>query len=128
MSAAGAHVQGDLFDPAAAVRDERESVLTPAEKFEQFHADNPAVYATLCRLAREWVDRTGRRKIGIGALTERCRWEIALATNDPEFKINNNHRAFYARLIMRDEPDLADLFELRKSMADEWDQPTSKAA
>ena len=95
--------------------------MSTAEKFEQFHQDNPQVYATLCRLAREWIARTGRQKVGIGALTERCRWEIALATSDPEFKINNNFRAYYARLLMAREPDLADLFELRRSMADEWD-------
>lgn len=113
--------QGDLFDSPA--DDGSIRALTPAEKFEQFHRDNPAVYRTLCRLAREWIARTGCPRIGIGALTERCRWEIALATNDPEFKINNTHRAFYARLILRDEPDLADIFALRKSMADEWQGP-----
>lgn len=91
-----------------------------AEKFEEFHVENPRVYETLVRLARQWVQRTGRHKLGIGALYERARWEIALATSDPEFKINNNFRAFYARLIMRDHPDLDGLFELRSSEADEW--------
>lgn len=90
-----------------------------AEKFEQFHADNPVVYATLCSLAREWVARTGR-PAGIGQLTERCRWEIAMRTNDPQFKINNNYRPYYARLIMISEPDLTGIFELRPSAADEW--------
>ena len=91
-----------------------------AARFEQFHQDNPHVYTILVRLAREWIRRTGRQKVGISALFERTRWEIAIATNDPEFKINNNHRAFYARVIMRDEPDLADLFDVRRSVADEW--------
>lgn len=93
---------------------------TMPERFEEFHADNPNVYGTLVRLAREWVKRTGRHKLGIATLFERARWEIALVTNDPEFKLNNNWRAFYARLIMSQEPDLADLFDLRASEADEW--------
>ncbi|OBI95586.1 hypothetical protein A5625_08160 [Mycobacterium sp. 1465703.0] len=90
------------------------------ERFEEFHADNPVVYDTLVRLAREWVARTGRHKLGIATLFERTRWEIALATNDPEYKLNNNWKAYYARLIMRREPDLDELFDLRASEADEW--------
>lgn len=93
---------------------------TMADKFVRFHEDNPHVYMTLRRLAREWVSRTGRRKLGIGALFERARWDIAIATNDPEFRLNNNFRAFYARLLMRQEPDLDGLFELRPSLADQW--------
>lgn len=93
---------------------------TTADKFEEFHRDNPVVYATLCHLARERLSRIGSQKLGIGQLTEVCRWEIAMRTNDPEFKINNNYRAYYARLIMATEPDLAGIFELRDSAADEW--------
>lgn len=91
-----------------------------AERFEQFAADNPNVYDVLVRLAREWVRRTGGRKIGIGALFERARWELAIATNDPDYRLNNNFRAYFARLIMLQEPDLAGLFELRHSDADTW--------
>lgn len=88
--------------------------------FERFHAANPRVYEVLVRLAREWVGRTGRHKLGIATLYERTRWEIALATSDPDFKLNNNFRAYYARLIMLREPDLDGLFDLRASEADEW--------
>ncbi|AII28198.1 hypothetical protein VC74_gp72 [Mycobacterium phage Sparky] len=94
--------------------------ITTAERFEQFHAANPVVYVTLVRLAREWVRRTGRRKLGIKTLYERARWEIALATNDPDYKLNNNYTAFYARLIMARCPDLHDMFDLRASEADAW--------
>ena len=91
-----------------------------AARFEEFHADNPRVYGVLVNLARQWVARTGRGKLGIGALYERARWEIALATADPDYKLNNNFRAYYARLIMRNNADLAGLFDLRSSEADEW--------
>jgi len=88
--------------------------------FDLFHADNPKVYETLVRLAREWVSRTGRHKLGIKTLYERARWEIALATTDADFKLNNNFTAWYSRLIMAQEPDLAGLFDLRTSKADLW--------
>lgn len=93
---------------------------TLADRFEAFHASNPHVYATLVRLAREWVRRTGRHKVGISALFERARWEIAIETNDPEFKLNNNFRSFYSRLIMVDNEDLDDIFNVRASEADLW--------
>ena len=94
--------------------------ITTAERFESFHDENPIVYVTLVRLAREWVRRTGRHKLGIGALTERARWEIAMSTNAPDYKINNSFRAYYARLIMARCSDLADMFDLRASEADDW--------
>lgn len=43
-----------------------------------------------------------------------------MSTSDPDFKLNNSYRAYYARLIMAQEPDLAGLFALRKSEADNW--------
>jgi hypothetical protein len=98
------------------------SMWTEETAFDRFHADNPRVYTTLVRLAREWVAKTGRHKVGISALYEVARWEIALATTDADFKIDNSHRAFYARLIMTQESDLAGLFDLRASKADEWIQ------
>jgi hypothetical protein len=91
-----------------------------AARFEQFHEMNPRVYETLLHLSREWLRRMGGRKCGIGALFERMRWEIQLATSDPEFKVNNNFRAFYARLLMANHPELVGMFELRHSEADEW--------
>ncbi len=106
--------QADLFSVP-----EPERPPTIAQRFEQFHQANPAVYAALVRLAREWVRNTGRRKIGVSALFERLRWEIALSTTDPDFKVNNDYRAFYARRIMAQEPDLADVFETRRSAADD---------
>jgi hypothetical protein len=95
---------------------------TEETAFDRFHADNPRVYEVLVRLAREWVGRFGSHKLGIANLYERARWEISMATNDPDFKLNNNFRAYYARLIMRQERDLAGLFDLRASKADEWIQ------
>lgn len=98
---------GPLFDLSAPLgRLERE--------FEAFHAANPHVYATLVTLARRWV-AAGNRHLGIATLFEVARYDRGLQTNRAEgdFKLNNNHRAFYARLIMQRERDLAGLFETR---------------
>jgi hypothetical protein len=100
--------------------DETPAQLTLTDRFERFHARNPRVYQTLVRLAREWVARFGGHKLGIANLYERARWEIALATSDPDYKLNNSYTPYYARLIMLQEPDLDGLFNLRESEADEW--------
>jgi hypothetical protein len=93
---------------------------TPAEKFEAFHAANPKVYAILLRLAREWVATFGQTKLGIATIYEAARWQISLATNDPKYKLNNNFRAYYARLLMTENGDLDGLFDVRDSAADMW--------
>jgi hypothetical protein len=96
-----------------------------AQRFAEFHAKSPEVYSTLVALARQWVAKTGRRRLGIATLFERARWELAISTCDPDFKLNNSYRAYYARLIMAQEQDLNGLFALRKSQADE--QPYGQA-
>lgn len=91
-----------------------------SERFEIFHRENPHVYRVLVRLAREWVQSTGKHKLGIKSLFEVARWQLAIETSDPDYKLNNNYTAFYARLIHAQEPDLDGLFNVRASEADFW--------
>lgn len=93
---------------------------TTASRFESFHRSNPHVYRTLVSLAREYINRTGQRRIGIKSLYEVARWQLQLESSDGEFNLNNSYTAYFARLIMAQERDLADIFELRHSLADEW--------
>lgn len=98
-----------LFD--LPVDDDR--ALSLRERFARFHADNPEVYRLLVRFARE-LKAHGRGSYGIAALFERVRWHYAVERDDAEeFKLNNSYRAFYARLLMAQEPDLAGFFETR---------------
>lgn len=84
------------------------------EQFARFHADNPHVYDTLVRLARE-AHAAGRNRIGIGMLWERLRWELLVTTTgDTAYRLNNNLRSRYARAIMANETDLAGIFETRE--------------
>jgi len=84
-----------------------------------FHDQNPHVYRELVALCRRAEER-GVPQWSINGIFEVLRWERALKTSGEVFKLNNNHRAFYARAIMRDEPGLADFFEVRRSSADEY--------
>lgn len=105
----------DGFQLTFAVPDQRLPLIT---RFEQFHYANPHVYAELVMLARR-ARRTGAARIGIGQLFEVLRWRHMLSTRGEEFKLNNDYRAPYARLIMHVEQDLDGVFELRRSIVDE---------
>lgn len=82
------------------------------ERFNEFHASNPHVYRALCMLARGAIAQ-GKRKIGIGALWERARWDLWLESTEEAPRLNNDYRSRYARLLMANEPDLAGVFEVR---------------
>lgn len=106
-----------LFDTPPAFTPHLRGV-TIDEAFTAFHAANPWVYTALVRLARSLHDR-GHNRVGIGMLFEVLRWNWSLHTIDPtsDYKLNNNLRSRYARLIAEQEADLADVFELRKLTA-----------
>ena len=85
------------------------------EKFLEFHAKHPEVYAALSRFAHQWRDRKGPdARLGIKMVIERVRWELALGARDETPRLNNNHSAFYARLLMAQEPALEGMFFLKK--------------
>ena len=69
----------------------------------------------LVRLAREWREY-GRDTWSIDAAFQVARWQRRIAglpSEEEKYKLNNNHRAHYARLIMEQEEDLDGIFELR---------------
>jgi hypothetical protein len=90
-------------------------------QFAQYHAEHPQVYLTLRRFALE-ARRAGRDRLSINMLFERVRWETLVGAHDETFKMNNNWRAHYARLLMRQVPELGPaFFETRTSRADTED-------
>lgn len=101
------------------------------ERFEEFHRENPHVYRELVYLARYWKSR-GFKKLGIGMLFEVLRWRRAFQTGESEYKLPNDFRSRYARLIMQQEPDLEGIFETRslrsKGMEDEHEETSSVQA
>ncbi len=83
------------------------------DRFWEFHEANPDVYRRLRALALQ-MRRRGVVRYGMAGLFEVLRWEHAMQTSDPEgFKLNNDYRSFYARLLMEREPELRGFFEVR---------------
>ena len=81
-------------------------------EFLEFHHNQPEVYRRLVQLAREWRD-AGNDRCSINMLFEIVRYDRGLRTNQADFKLNNNFRSRYARLIAANEADLADAFQTR---------------
>lgn len=84
------------------------------EKFAKFHLNNPDVYSTLCELARE-AKSTGHSRCSMKMLYEVARWRFWLrTTNHAGFVLDNNFTSRYARLLMKQESDLAHFFDIRE--------------
>lgn len=88
------------------------------QAFLRFHRENPHVYERLRELALQ-VRHSGETRWAIGNLVEVLRWETALFQTDAAdgYKINNNHCALYARMLMLNEPALRGFFEVRTRRA-----------
>jgi len=95
----------------------RGNEMTITEKFHQFHRENPHVYQTLVAKCRQYRRHNPGAKIGIATLWENMRWDYMMSTEHQDFKLNNNYRSHYARLIMDCNHDLRDIFEIREMRA-----------
>ena len=89
-------------------------------RFARFHVGNPQVYESLVTLARQFRSRQPDAKLGIAMLYEVLRWNYYMAIDSSEpYKLSNDFRACYARLIHDQEQDLAGIFQTKRSVADE---------
>jgi len=86
-----------------------------AERFQIFHRDNPHIYQRIVDIAFEMRQR-GVKKMGIALIFERLRWLHFIEVNNTDggFKLSNDYRAEFARLIMQQEPGLEEFFEIRE--------------
>jgi hypothetical protein len=88
---------------------------TIQDRFEEFHRNNPKVYDLIVFYSRAAL-KSGREHYGMASIFERIRWHMYIETrsSDDDFKLNNDFRSRYARLVMEREADLSGFFELRE--------------
>lgn len=89
--------------------------LSPIEHaFQEFHARHPEIYRALEEEALRRVT-AGERRLAIARLVEELRYDRRFQhdADHDAFKVNNNFRALYARLLIHRHPALADVFALR---------------
>ena len=95
-----------------------------------YHQNNPRVYQLICTYADIAIKSGYTDHYAIATIWERIRWEIMVVTKDENFKMPNNHRAYYARLWNKDHPQYPDYFrtaELRSQRqvhVDRFGRPT----
>lgn len=79
---------------------------------ERWIKENPASYELFRKFALEAMTKRKGRKFGIGLIAERVRWEVNVAW-DGDFKVNNSYRAYIARRLIREHPELESCIDLR---------------
>jgi len=90
------------------------------EKFYEYDRVNPHVAEWMLQKAQSLKTEQHRKRYGIGALTERIRWDVREGTIKTDgFRISNDIRACYARQVLMRDPTLCGLFAIRPSAVDE---------
>ena len=105
---------GTMFDPAPETdraRLEREASIDA--RFKLFHADNPHIYRELQRRAQALLDR-GAKRIGIAAIVEAMRYDAAIESKGDQWKINNDYRSRYSRMLLDWNPQLRGVLDTRE--------------
>ena len=89
--------------------------------FARYHEENPWVYEAFKRLTFQLIN-AGRQNFSASAVVERIRWGVSIGDYGPDdFKINNNYRAFYARLFHMEHPQHDGFFRTRKQKSADED-------
>ncbi|ASQ94439.1 hypothetical protein AB0M05_35960 [Streptomyces violaceusniger] len=100
------------------VRQPEDQPASIQAQFETFHQLNPWVLRALEALTADYLKR-GARRVGIGMLFEVLRWRYVTATEgEDEFRLNNNFRSRYVRLLIERHPEWAPAFEVRSLRTD----------
>ena len=84
------------------------------EQVQRFHDEHPEVWDLFVRFTRDRMNR-GFKNYAVKAIFERIRWEVdGVGGNDrASFKLNNNYRSRYARLMAQTYPRFEGFFETR---------------
>jgi hypothetical protein len=83
-------------------------------KWAEFHGEHPDVYFALEKLALEWVNKRKRKHGGIAMFWETLRYFSDMGAKDEEYRLSNNHRAYYARLLLHDHRILRGVLSVRE--------------
>lgn len=83
----------------------------------EWHKANPHVWEYFERFSLEAVSK-GRKKISHWLIINRIRWEVNIVTTGEDFKISNDHIAFYARLWKAKHPQHKDLFTTKRMIGE----------
>lgn len=92
------------------------------ERCEEFHRAHPEIWAMFVKFTMDRISR-GFENYSVRAIFHHIRWETARPTYRPgeEFKLNNNHAAFYSRRFHKAYPTHDGFFRTRKQTSEDRD-------
>jgi hypothetical protein len=105
------------YDQAVAVIESKPDIfgtLKHPERFMHYLPQNMHIYVVVERYAFQLRNKGKRDVYAIQAIVQRLRWDSYFAEVDSQYKINNFHSAFIARLVMAANPELEGLFRIRE--------------
>ena len=82
--------------------------------FWKYHRTNPHIFPLVKKYADQ-LRAAGRKNYAIVAVFERIRWHLNVETQGDDFKLNNNYRSCYARLLVHSHPEFDGFFRTRTS-------------
>ena len=82
-------------------------------EFECYDKANPKVWDAFIRFTKEAI-ASGHQHLSVSLVVERIRWETLVDVRSFDgLKINNNHRAYYARKFHKMFPEQKGFFRTR---------------
>ena len=82
-------------------------------KFKKYHDENRHVYRKFRELAFE-MHQTGRERYSAETIINVMRWHHDLSTTGKPFKISNDFKPLYARLLVNKHPEFEGFFQFKK--------------
>ena len=92
------------------------------EAFEQFHSDNPAIFAVIVKEADTRFRK--KEKFSVKRIVNDLRWDKQIKTKETNlfevegqiknFKIGDQYISRYARLLVSKYPHMAEYIEMRR--------------
>jgi len=80
----------------------------------KWHKQNPHVWEMFEKYTFQAIS-AGYDHYSVNAIFERIRWHTDIETKGDPFKINNNHRAYYARYFHYMYPEFDGFFRTREA-------------
>ena len=86
-------------------------------EFDSYDKANPQVWDAFIRFTKEAIS-FGHQHLSASLVVERIRWETLIDSRSFDgLKINNNHRAYYARKFHKEFPEHRGFFRTRSVSA-----------
>lgn len=82
------------------------------DKFRNFHNQNPHIYSKFVELAHQ-IRNTGRKKYSAESIISVLRWDYDIQTTGSRYKISNDWRSMYPRLLAFEQPVFETFFSFK---------------